>query len=58
MSLSGLGPETKRGINRSLSQVETARAVVVAENVKKVVNCSQLAAGLEVRGITRERLVE
>jgi hypothetical protein len=32
--LASIGPETKRCVDRSLSQTETTRTVVVAEDVK------------------------
>src|SRR5437016_2975490 len=40
--LTSSGSETKRGVDRSLGQTETTRAVVVAEDVKQIMNSAEL----------------
>jgi hypothetical protein len=56
--LASIGPETKRCLDHSLSQTKTTRAVVVAEDVKQIMNSAKLAVCFEVRRVSRERLVQ
>src|SRR5258708_27812660 len=58
MGLTGLGPKTKRCIDRSLCKGETTRTVVVTQNVELVMNSGQLAVNFKIRWVQLQRLVQ